>query len=77
MSQRRSTLAPTMFSKAMYTIERAINTSMRGGNQSALGAKSNADAINVIEWATVNDVTMTTSGRTRRNGMTRQRRNSR
>ena len=36
-----------------------------------------ADAISVMECATVNAVTMAMSGRTRRNGMTRHSRNSR
>ena len=66
-----------MFSSAMYTIDTAISVSMSGGNQSASGAKPNADAISVTECATVNDVTMMTSCRNWRNGMTRQNRNSR
>ena len=42
----------------MYTIDSAISTSISGGNQSASGAKPSADAISVIECATVNDVTI-------------------
>ena len=38
---------------------------------------SNAEAMSVIEWATVKAVTTAASGRRRRNGMTRQNRNSR
>ena len=38
---------------------------------------SNAEAMRVIEWATVKAVTTATSGRSRRNGITRQNRNSR
>ena len=57
----------------------------RGGNQrldqrrepQRVGAMSNADAMSVIEWATVKAVTTATSGRRRRNGITRQNRNSR
>ena len=55
----------------------AISVSISGGNQSASGAKPKAEAISVIECATVKEVTITTSGRSRRNGMTRQARNSR
>ena len=47
-----------MFSNAMYTIDSAISTSISGGNQSASGARPLADAISVIECATVNDVTI-------------------
>ena len=36
---------------------------MSGGNQSASGARPNAEAISVIECATVNAVTIETSGR--------------
>ncbi len=66
-----------MFSSAMYTIETAISVSMSGGNQSAFGANPNADAISVIECATVNDVMTATSGRTRLMGTTRHSTNSR
>ena len=66
-----------MFSSAMKTIVAAISVSISGGNHSASGTKPNAEAISVIECATVNDVTMMMSGRSRRNGMTRQARNSR
>ena len=38
---------------------------------------SNAEAMSVIECATVKAVTTATSGRSRRNGITRQNRNSR
>ena len=58
-------------------MDTAISVSMSGGNHSASGASSKAEAISVIECATVNAVTTTTSGRKRRNGMTRQSRNSR
>ena len=58
----------------MYTIDAAISTSMSGGNQSASGAKPAADAMSVIECATVNAVTIATSGRIRRNGITRHSR---
>ena len=51
--------------------------STSGGNHSASGARSKAEAISVIECATVNAVTTSTSGRKRRNGITRQSRNSR
>src|SRR5207237_1217622 len=75
---RHATLAePTMFSSAMYTMDAAMSVSMSGGNQSASGARSYADARSVIEWAMVNDVTTNTSGRSRRNGITRHSRNSR
>ena len=47
----------------MYRIERAIRTSISGGNHSADGAKPNAAAINVIECATVKDVTIAPEGR--------------
>ena len=50
---------------------------MSGGNHSASGARSNAEAMSVIECATVKAVTTSTSGRKRRNGITRQSRNSR
>ncbi len=61
----------------MYTIETAISVSMSGGNHSASGAMSYADAMSVTECATVNAVTMGMSARNRRNGITRQNRNSR
>ena len=66
-----------MFSSAMYTMESAISASMSGGNQSASGASPIADAMSVIECATVNDVMMATSGLIFLNGMTRQKMNSR
>ena len=66
-----------MFSNAIYTMVTAISVSISGGNHSASGTKPNAEAISEIECATVNDVTMITSGRSRRNGITRQSRNSR
>ena len=50
----------------------AISVSTSGGNQSASGTKPSAAAASEIECATVNEVTMTTSGRSRRNGITRQ-----
>ena len=62
-----------MFSTAMYTIDAATRVSMSGGNQSASGATPMADDTSVIECATVNDVTMRTSGLMRLNGITRQR----
>jgi len=55
----------------------AISVSMSGGNQSASGTNPKAEAISEIECPTVNAVTMMTSGRSRRNGITRQHRNSR
>ena len=55
----------------------AISVSTSGGNQSASGTKPKAEAISEIECPTVNAVTMMTSGRSRRNGITRQSRNSR
>jgi len=55
----------------------AINVSMSGGNQSASGTKPKAEAIREIECPTVKDVTMMTSARSRRNGITRQHKNSR
>ena len=61
----------------MYTIDIAISVSISGGNHSASGARLYADAISVIECATVNEVTMGISARKRRNGITRQNRNSR
>ena len=76
-SHRRRSRTPTMFSNAIQTIDAAISVSTRGGNQRASGASSNADAISVTEWAAVNDVTMAARGRSRRNGITRQARNSR
>ena len=59
------------------TIDMAISVSTSGGNHNASGAKSNAEAISVTECAIVNEVTMAISGRIRRNGITRQARNSR
>src|ERR1700720_3469301 len=50
---------------------------MRGGNQRAVGASPKAEAISVMECATVNDVTSTISGRSARKGITRQRMKSR
>ena len=44
-----------MFSSAIYTMDVAISVSMSGGNHSASGARLYADAIRVIECATVND----------------------
>jgi hypothetical protein len=58
-------------------MDMAISVSISGGNQSAPGARSNADAISVIECATVKDVTMMTSSLNRLNGRTRHSRNSR
>src|SRR5437016_9358601 len=55
----------------------AISVSMSGGNQSASGTNPKAEEISEIECPTVNAVTMMTSGRSRRNGITRQHRNSR
>src|ERR1700716_1606625 len=55
----------------------AISVSISGGNHSASGTNPRAEAISEIECPTVNDVTMTMSGRSRRNGTTRQSRNSR
>src|SRR6266481_8768501 len=55
----------------------AISVSTSGGNQSASGTNPNAEAISEIECPTVNEVTMMISGRSRRNGITRQHRNSR
>src|SRR6266487_250843 len=55
----------------------AISVSMSGGNQSASRTNPKAEAISEIECPTVNAVTMMTSGRSRRNGITRQHRNSR
>ena len=54
-----------MFSNAMNTIESAISTSMRGGNQSPVGAKPRAEANSVIECAAVNDVITAINGRIR------------
>ena len=42
-----------------------------------IGRYAKAEAMRVIECATVNEVTTSTSGRKRRNGMMRQRRKSR
>ena len=53
-----------------------MSVSMSGGNQSALAPRL-AEPISVIECATVKDVTMAMSGRRRRIGMTRQKRNRR
>ena len=58
-------------------METAIKVSIKGGNHDTAGARSNADAISVIECAIVNEVTIATSGRNRRKGMIRQKRNSR
>ena len=58
-------------------IESAISVSMSGGNHNALGARPKADAISVMECAMVKDVMIRMSGRHRRNGITRQRMNSR
>ena len=69
--------AQTMFSSAMMTMVTAISVSISGGNHSASGTKPNAAATSEIECPTVNDVTMITSGRNRRNGITRQNKNSR
>src|SRR5262249_33054548 len=55
----------------------AISVSMSGGKQSASGTNPKAEAIREIECPTVNEVTMMTSGRSRRNGITEQHRNSR
>ena len=66
-----------MFSSAISTMVAAISISISGGNHSASGAKPNAEANSVIEWAIVNEVTMMISGRSRRTGMTRQARNRR
>ena len=66
-----------MFSSAMYRIETATSVSISGGNHRASGAKPRADAISVIEWATVNAVTTPTSGPKRRNGTTRANRKRR
>ena len=57
-----------MFSNAMYTIDSAISVSTSGGNHSAAGASPSAEAISVIECATVNAVMIAMSGRSRRNG---------
>ncbi len=46
----------------------AIRVSIRGGNQSPVGASPSVEAIRVTEWATVNAVTTSSSGRIRRNG---------
>ena len=54
-----------------------MSVSTSGGNQSVFGAMSYADAMRVTEWATVNPVTIGTSAQNRRNGITRQSRNSR
>ena len=56
-------------------MDAAISVSISGGNHSASGAKLKADAISVIECATVNAVTTKTRGRNRRNGITRHSRN--
>ena len=66
-----------MFSMAMYTMESATSVSTSGGNHSASGARPKADAIRVIEWATVKAVTTGTRLRKRRSGSTRQRMKSR
>src|ERR1700730_13924007 len=55
----------------------AIRVSTSGGNQSPSGTKPKAEAKSEIECPTVKAVTMTTSGRRRRNGATRQTRNRR
>ena len=73
---RRPALLPTMFSNAMYRIETAINVSISGGNHSASGPRLKAEAISVIECATVNEVTMATKARNRRKGMIKQKRKS-
>ena len=66
-----------MFSSAMYTMVIPINVSISGGNQRASGTKPKAEAMSEMECPTVNEVTMITSGRRRRNGITRQQRKSR
>ena len=75
--QRRPALAPKTFSIASHRIDAAISSSTSGGNHSASGAKPLADAISVIECATVNDVTIAMSARIRRKGITRHNTNSR
>src|SRR5216117_3919747 len=77
INQRRLTLLPRTFSIAMYRMEIAISVSMRGGNHSASGPRLYAEAISVIECATVNEVTSSTSCPNLRNGITKQSRNSR
>ena len=54
-----------------------MSISTSGGNHSPSGAQPRAAAASVIECATVNAVAMTTSGRSRRNGITRQAMKSR
>ena len=54
-------------------MERAISASMSGGNQRALGVIPIAEAMSVMECATVNAVMIATSGRIRRKGITRQK----
>ena len=47
--QRCPNLAPTIFSNAIYTIDKAIKVSIRGGNHRAFGATPNDALIRVIE----------------------------
>ena len=61
----------------MKTMDAAMSVSIRGGNQSALGAMPSTEAPSVIEWAAVKAVTTETRGQKRRIGITRQSRKRR
>ena len=72
--QRCSNLTPTIFSNAIYTIDRAIKVSIRGGNHRAFGATPKDALIRVIECATVKEVTTGIKPRMERKGITKQKR---
>jgi hypothetical protein len=66
-----------MFSSAMYRMEAAMRVSTSGENHRAPGARPTAEAMRVIECATVKPVTTGISPLTLRKGITRQRMKSR
>ena len=64
ISQRLCHFEPTIFSNGHVDNGRRRSAiSINDGNHSTFGTSPNVDAISVIEWATVKEVMMATSGR--------------